>query len=63
MLMENVRCKASLMRRQITWEIKVSKEIIGIIIKDESLIQAWDKVDLPLGHLYNINNPLCMKGH
>ena len=46
--------------------IKVSKEITEIIIKDGSLIQAWDKSNLQIGHLSNTtthNNPFGMKGY
>lgn len=51
-------------KRKITWEIKVIQVIMKIIIKDGSLIQAWEKSNFQIGHLNNTNNniPLGMKG-
>jgi len=33
MLMDNVLCTVSLKRSQITWEIKINKEIIGALME------------------------------
>jgi len=58
MLMSNMLYKVNHRRKSITWEIKTAKETTTILIKDESLILAWDKLDHPIG---NNNNPPCKK--